>query len=427
MFCFFKLLFEVCLKKIHVYLLAVLFFLGTSPILAQNVYSKPYLVSASIYMAADAQADVWLNGIHVAHCPHTTMAASYKTFEAKPRSLCYFKNTNVLAIKLMGSKRSADDHFIGVAYAIRFRLSDGSFWMVNSSTARANRCFYLPHREDEPDGWEKVGFDDSGWQTAQSSGDMIPNTASLAGGYLGGAVGFLTASNNGYFVQYVGEKQLFRRYFSLDIGVNPRCLQSELAPPSQVWPNVLPVVNYSATSAVAQKISITPEVLPAHQQPLQAAPQLQHPLYGSNFALILRPAQIGSASSLENPYPVASIMPSPSTSPNPSNAGSNIQVNTPSVQTTRVEDDGAIVFGPSSANILVTFGDGPGLYKVEAVDENSMHLKTLLNQRIITDAETWLTWDGKDDQGNGVPAGRYYILCSKAGTVLQKILLRRVP
>ena len=64
---------------------------------------------------------------------------------------------------------------------------------------------------------------------------------------------------------------------------------------------------------------------------------------------------------------------------------------------------------------------------MEAVDRKLSHLKTLLNQRIITDSESWLTWDGKDDQGNDVPVGRYYIICSKEGTVLQKILLGRVP
>jgi hypothetical protein len=412
----------VCLKKIYFYFLTLGLVGATSPLLAQYGYPKPYLISASIYMSADAQADVWLNGTHIAHCPHTTMTTGYKTIEAKPDSLCYFKNSNVLAIKLMGSKTPAEDHFIGVAYVVRFWLSDGSFLVVNSSTARENRCFYLPHREEEPEGWEKIGFDDSGWQTAQSSGDMIPDTASLAGG-----VNFLTATNNGYFVQFAGEKQLFRRYFSLDISVNPRCLtKNTLAPPSRIWPNGLPAVNHS-TPAKIPKMSITPEVLPAHQQPLQAAPQLQHPLYGSNFALILRPAQIGSVSPSENPYPVASPVPSPLVISNPGNAGGNVPVNTPSVGTASAHDDGAIVFGPSSANILVTFGDGPGFYKVEAVDENSTHLKTLLNQRIITDAETWLAWDGKDDQGNDVPAGRYYILCSKAGTVLQKILLRRGP
>jgi hypothetical protein len=412
----------VCLKKIYVYLLAMGLVVATSPLLAQNVYLKPYLVSASIYMVADAQAEVWLNGVHIAYCPHTTMAAGYKTFEAKPDSLCYFKNSNVLAIKLTGSKRPAEDHFVGVAYAIRLRLSDGSFLVVNSSAARENRCFYLPHREEDPEGWEKVGFDDTGWQTAQSSGDMIPNTASLAGG-----INFLTATNNGYFVQFAGEKQLFRRYFSLDVSVKPHCLtQNTPTLLGRIGPIALPAVDHSTTSAEAQKISITPEVLPAHQQPLQAVPQLQHPLYGSNFALILRPAQMGSAQNPDNPYPAVSPVPSPAVGANTGIAGINGPVNTPAVTTT-VQDDGAIVFGQSSANILVTFGDGPGLYKVEAVDENSTHLKTLLNQRIITDAETWLAWDGKDDQGNDVPAGRYYILCSKAGMVLQKILLRRVP
>ena len=90
-----------------------------------------------------------------------------------------------------------------------------------------------------------------------------------------------------------------------------------------------------------------------------------------------------------------------------------------------IQDDGAVVFGQSYANILVLFGDGPGYYKVEAVDANHTHLKTLLNQRIMNTSEMWLTWDGKDDQGKDVPVGQYFILCSKENTVLQTILLRR--
>ncbi len=91
-----------------------------------------------------------------------------------------------------------------------------------------------------------------------------------------------------------------------------------------------------------------------------------------------------------------------------------------------VQDDGAITFGQSSANILAVFGDGPGYYKVEAVDAQFRHLKTIYNQRIINPAEMWLSWDGTNDAGQAVPEGQYYILCSKEGALLQKIILRRV-
>jgi hypothetical protein len=92
-----------------------------------------------------------------------------------------------------------------------------------------------------------------------------------------------------------------------------------------------------------------------------------------------------------------------------------------------VQNDGAIVFGASNANILVSFADGPGFYSVEAVDANFGHVKTLLNQRIISASDMWLSWDGKDDAGDYVPPGRYYVLCSKDGVVLQKIILRHIP
>jgi len=92
-----------------------------------------------------------------------------------------------------------------------------------------------------------------------------------------------------------------------------------------------------------------------------------------------------------------------------------------------VQDDGAIVFGRSKANLLVSFGDGPGFYKVEAVDEYFNHLKTILDQHVLDETQIWLTWDGKDEGGKDAPPGCYYILCSKEGMLLQKIILRRIP
>jgi hypothetical protein len=164
-------------------------------------------------------------------------------------------------------------------------------------------------------------------------------------------------------------------------------------------------------------LAITPQVLRAHQQPLQAAPQLEQPQPG--FQWFARPVEnqptavpaevvySQPVSVLSTPTPPVYSVPAP----------------TP---TLIVQNDGAIVFGVSNANILVTFGDGPGFYKVEAVDGNLKHLKTLLNQRVISASDMWLSWDGNDDEGNVVPSGRYYVLCSKEGLVLQKIILRRV-
>jgi flagellar hook assembly protein FlgD len=87
----------------------------------------------------------------------------------------------------------------------------------------------------------------------------------------------------------------------------------------------------------------------------------------------------------------------------------------------------AFTFSVPPANVLVTFADGPGVYQVEAVDSQGAHLKTLMNQRILRTSDLWITWDGKNDQGQDVPVGRYFVLCFKEGRMLQKILLIRVP
>jgi hypothetical protein len=87
----------------------------------------------------------------------------------------------------------------------------------------------------------------------------------------------------------------------------------------------------------------------------------------------------------------------------------------------------AVTFSVPPANVLVTFADGPGIYQVEAVDSQGGHLKTLMNQKILRTSDLWITWDGKNDQAENVPVGRYFVLCYKEGRMLQKILLVRVP
>ncbi len=399
------------MKKNNVLLFLLLFVLRIDNVQAQAAYAeRPYLVSASIYMAADTQADVWLNGIHVTHCPHTTMALGPKTILARPDSLCLFNKDNVLSIKLEG-KGSSSGQFVGVAYAVSFTFSDGTFYVMNSSSPGEHRSFYIPQRgTDEPEGWQEIGFDDSLWPLAKNSNDLIPDTASLSGAAFGGTAKFLTASSTGYFIQHPGEKHLFRRHFSLDISVNPRCL-----------PKPKPALTVRVKTPTSTSLSsVTPVVIPAHKEPLAASPQLAKATHQTTFS-VLSPMKAWPTSTptLFVPLPTATQVESVPTA-------TMVPVATPHIFPTMViQDDGAVVFGQSNANILVLFGDGPGYYTVEAVDANHTHLKTLLNQRIINTSEMWLTWDGKDEHGKDVPVGQYFILCSKEGTVLQTILLRR--
>jgi hypothetical protein len=392
--------------------------------------SKPYLVAASIEIAADTQADLWLNGIYIGHCPHTTMSTGFKTIEARLDSLCYFKSTNVLAIRVEDAQKHSGDGFIGVAYAVQLKLSDGTVHIVNSSATQDHRCLYLPRRnQEEPDGWQGKNFDDSGWPTAQSSGDMMPNTTLLSDVDFGGVANFLNASANGYMAQYHGERQLFRRPFNLDISTNPRCMpKSFLAPPVNSWSNdTLPFHQIRMSPTPTPVLPLTPQVLPVSQLPLAATPQLGSAPPALHWELIsinTLPTPVSGPLYSPRVYP-----PTPTAIPTPMPAAVQPapawSVYTAPTPTVILQNDGSIVFGASNANILVSFGDGPGIYKVEVMDDHFTHLKTLFDQRVLENAESWLNWNGKDESGNDVPAGSYYVICSKEGTVLQKITLSR--
>jgi len=410
-------------------LLACLWAAGTAA--AQTEPVKPYLVAASIEIAADTQADLWLNGIYIGHCPHTTMSTGFKTIEARLDSLCYFKSTNLLAIRVEDSQKRSGDGFIGVAYAVQLKLSDGTVRVVNSSATRDHRCLFLPRRnQEEPDGWQGKNFDDSRWETAQSSGDMIPNTTLLSDIDYGGVSNFLNASANGYMAQYHGERQLFRRQFNLAISTNPRCLpKSFLAPPVNAWSNdTLPFHQIRLSPTATPVISLTPQVLPTSQSPLASTPQLGNAPQALHWELIsINTLPTPVSGSLYSPR-VSAPAPSPTPMPvavQPAAVWQGYAAPT-SVPTVILQNDGSIVFGASNANILVSFGDGPGLYKVEVMDDHFNHLKTLFDQRVLENSESWLNWNGKDDLGNDVPAGNYFVICSKEGTVLQKITLSRV-
>ncbi len=376
---------------------------------------KPYLVSATINFSIDDDADLWLNGYHLGHFKHNPADVAYRILQARSDSLHYFSTENVLAISIQASKQPAKERYVGLAYFMFLRFSNGSTLILDSSDAGEHRSFYIPHREvEEPANWQSPDFDDSAWVVAQSVGNRIPDTGDLMGGNFGRTVGFISATTDGYFAKFPGEKQLFRRRFHLDISTIP-----------QVQPKHIRVVPRKTPAGLS---SLTPVVLPARKEPLAAVPQL-----GRSRPVIRKKAYLPPPT--WTPTEVF-LLPTPTLTPWIPTVAPTVPpviqaVSSPAapaftVPTPIIQDDGAILFGQSSANILVILGDGPGYYKVEAVDDQYRHLKTLLNQHIMGSSEMWLSWDGKTDGGQTVPEGKYYILCTKEGTLLQKIILRRV-
>lgn len=86
-----------------------------------------------------------------------------------------------------------------------------------------------------------------------------------------------------------------------------------------------------------------------------------------------------------------------------------------------------IVFVNPPVNILVTFKDGPGRYKVVVVDSRENPVQVLYDKRISFEKETWLSWDGNNEQGKLQPYGHYSAVFSKDGKVLRHVALEWIP
>jgi flagellar hook assembly protein FlgD len=82
-----------------------------------------------------------------------------------------------------------------------------------------------------------------------------------------------------------------------------------------------------------------------------------------------------------------------------------------------------ITFVNPPVNIDASFADGPGLYKLEIVDAQGLHINTLYNKPSGFEKEIWITWDGTNDQGQLARYGNYYALFTKDGVLIQKIAL----
>jgi hypothetical protein len=82
-----------------------------------------------------------------------------------------------------------------------------------------------------------------------------------------------------------------------------------------------------------------------------------------------------------------------------------------------------IVVPNPPVNIDANFADGPGQYKVEIVDASGNHLITLFDKQLTYRKETWISWDGKNEQGTLMGPGRYYALFTRDGNLMRKIAL----
>ncbi|HEY5039261.1 MAG TPA: hypothetical protein VIJ93_09345 [bacterium] len=431
----------ICFKLF--YGMALFFFVST-PASAQAV--APYLTAATFYISVDDWADIWLNGEPIIESmPYTPDRSAFRTFACLPKHICYFKRENILAVQAAekmvfendasGKKivKTTTDGTVGIAYILRLWSSDGSVFTLSSNDVVDHKSYYIPDRvSGEPRGWQGMGFNDSLWIPAKSTGTIIPYATVLTDPMTKQDIQFLSASSITSKAQYPGERHLFRRKFSLGVDPNPRCAEATVDSTSFVVKVVAPLppkpVSIPATStptpipfsdrapAAAAIVILTPTTASKHLPP----PTLRATVRKINPRRFIRLATF-------TPTPtwffVARTTAEPYQSDLVRNNGKIVLPTFTPTQTLEVDLTQAqtIVFGEPPANIYITFADGPGLYQLEVRDEAGSLIRHLFEKKIVAQKEEWVEWDGKNEQMRDVLPGQYLVVFLKEGRILQKI------
>ena len=84
-----------------------------------------------------------------------------------------------------------------------------------------------------------------------------------------------------------------------------------------------------------------------------------------------------------------------------------------------------VVSSDRTANLYINFADGPGVYQLVVLDRKGTPVRALFRERVVAQADTWITWDGKDDQGKDIPEGESVVLFLKDGVELKRIIVLR--
>ncbi len=73
----------------------------------------------------------------------------------------------------------------------------------------------------------------------------------------------------------------------------------------------------------------------------------------------------------------------------------------------------------------MTFGDGAGRYQLQVVNGQGKSLQAIFDKNIIGEKDSWVTWDGKDNQGREAPPGQYFVIFYKDGKPLRSISVHK--
>jgi hypothetical protein len=441
-------------------------FLGfSSPALSQN---PTYLKSATLYLAVDGWADIWLNGIPIRESqPSTPVLKGFRTIPCLPEHICYFQNENILAIENSNAYNGPVPlkNQVGIAYILRLWLSNGTELTLSSNDATNNRSYYLPNRESgEPYGWRQASFADGNWSFPYVIGPIIPGVASLIDPETHQTIQFISATGASPKAQYPGERHLYRLKFHLNISPNPLCSQSKVpdadrsatlpfnTPTAQpVLPRPtstpLPIINPTPNPVFAWRptprptltsIAISPPVWTPIFQPAPTASFTPMPVR----KIAIPPTPTSIPTRVRTPLRMVRLKkPSPTPVPDfgitnridpiekmapPVMAQAAPLTPTPGVTPeTTPSLAQTIVFDNQPANIYISYADGPGIYRLEVVDSSGNHLRNLFEKRVVAQQDDWVDWDGRDDTGREMPPGQYTVLYTKDGKGLNELILMR--
>lgn len=412
------------------------FFLLTAGLQAQP--AGRYVVRANLYLSVGDGTIIWLNGQQLVNQdPYRSVTKGYVTLKLAGDQLCSFGKENLLALEITDS---IEDHTIlnekdnvGIAYVLEAFLSDGEQWIISSSDQGQHALFKTDHDADSnPAGWRDKGYDDSAWPRAQLTGPSTEIEKVLTDPKTRQTVQYLMCFSVVNLKAQHGERRLFRRKFAMDVVPGPGCPQPRIFPTKTPTPRSLPP---TPTSSPTPRPTLTP--VPTRTPVPTATPRPRPTLTPTLRPVVRPPAPTPTPVIVKRrpPAPTPTRVPPAPPAWTPTKVRRTTWVTPsptprlrPTATTTEVPQTGGalpqtIVFVHPPVNIFVTFGDGPGKYKLEVVDAGGTHLKTLYDKRVGAERETWMSWDGTNDAGDLMPVGHYSAVFSKDGKVLRHIAL----
>ena len=465
---------------------ALLFFLSGSHLWAQ---SDKYVVSAQLRISLSLHElpDVYLNGHQIINSNSDAHLFDSKidiTQNFTTAQLCYFLNNNTIGIEVdqilgsVGDNDPAMGSTVGVAYYLKIVLSDNSVVWITSDDPGAH-LNYTKKGNAEPPGWASADYDDSAWEAVQTfkptamSVTLINPVTNLVAKY------YPTYKYSAELPSILGDKMFFRKNFTMDVTTPPGCVAPRQKPPTKTptpgrptatntppppppntptprptktprprptmtntftpWPTRTPVPPRPTATQRPARPTATDTAVPAFTEaplvptatpkprvkprrtkvPKARKPTATPTLYVPQDTPTALPVEIVPT---HTPMPVRRRKPTPT----PTMEEVVVPTFTPIPQ----QDLGmaaTIVFVNPPVNIDASFADGPGRYKLEIVDDQGNHVNTLYDKHVGFEKETWISWDGTNEQGRLMRYGQYFALFSKDGRMIQKIALTWIP